>query len=137
MEQKETNSNASYLTEGLAATDKVKAVGWFCRGAPSLMFDEILNATLSEKLSITGVTQENLELPLPPISLDSHQTQNKMKFWTDPRFYSHEGELTYQVDKTKNVWLIVGQLPIKAEWWDAPLALQEFSRSNKQNYTFF
>ena len=86
MEQKETNANASYLTEGLAATDKVKAVGWFCRGAPSLMFDEILNATLSEKLSITGVTQENLELPLPPISLDSHQTQNKMKFWTDPTF---------------------------------------------------
>ena len=37
----------------------------------------LLNATLSdEKVSTTGVTQENLELPLPSYSLDSHQTQN-------------------------------------------------------------
>ena len=49
------------------------------------MFDGILNATLSEKVSTTGVTQENLELPLLPNSLDSRQTQNhEMKFWTDP-----------------------------------------------------
>ena len=50
------------------------------------MFDRILNATLSEeKVSTNGVTQENLEIHLPPNSLDSHQTQkNKMKSWTDP-----------------------------------------------------
>ena len=30
-----------------------------------------------------------------------------------------------------NVWLIVQQLPIKAIWWDAPLTLRDFSRSNK------
>ena len=66
---------------------RVKAIGCFCRGALSLMFDGILNETLSEKVSITGVTQENLELPLLPNSLDSHQIQdNKMKFWTDPTF---------------------------------------------------
>ena len=66
---------------------RVKAVGSFCRGAPSLMFDRLLNATLSEKVSTIGVTQENLELPLLPDSLDPHQTQNnKMKFWTDPTF---------------------------------------------------
>ena len=65
------------------------------------MFGEILNATLSEKVSTTGVTQENLELPLLPNSLDSHQTQNnKIKFWT---FYSLEGELTHWVDKAKIV----------------------------------
>ena len=65
----------------------VKTVGYFCRGALSLMFDRILNATLSEKVSTTGVTQENPELSLPPHSLDSHQTQNsEMKFWTDPTF---------------------------------------------------
>ena len=47
------------------------------------MFGMILN----EKVSTTGVTQENLELPLLPNSLDSHQTQNnKMKFLTDPTF---------------------------------------------------
>ena len=41
------------------------------------MFNRILNTTLSEeKVSTTGVTQGNLELPLPPNSLDSHQTQN-------------------------------------------------------------
>ena len=62
----------------------VKDVGCFRRRAPSLMFDGILNTTLSEeKVSITGVTKENLELPLSPNSLDLHQTQNnKMKSWT-------------------------------------------------------
>ena len=89
------------VTEGLAALIRVKAVGCFCRGAPSLMFGGILNATLSEKVSTTGATQKNLELPLLPNSLDSHQTQNnKMKFWT---FYSLEGELTHRVDKAKIV----------------------------------
>ena len=41
------------------------------------MFDGILNVTLSEEVSTTGVTQGNLELPLPPDSLDSHQTQER------------------------------------------------------------
>ena len=30
------------------------------------------------------------------------------------------------------MWLIVGQLPIKTRWWNAPLALRDFSQSNKQ-----
>ena len=65
----------------------VKAVGCFCKGALSLMFDGILNVTLSENVSTTGVIQVNLELPLLPNSLDSHQTQtNKIKFWTDSTF---------------------------------------------------
>ena len=39
----------------------------------SLMFDRILNATLSEgKVSTTVVTLGNLEIPLPPNYLDSH-----------------------------------------------------------------
>ena len=41
------------------------------------MFDGILNVTLSEKVSSTRVTQGNLELPLPPNSLDSPQTQKQ------------------------------------------------------------
>ena len=50
-----------------------------------MMFYRILNATLSEKVSSSGVTQGNLKLLLPPSSLDSHQTQNnKMISWTDP-----------------------------------------------------
>ena len=66
------------VTEGLTVTDKGS------REAPSLMFDGILNVSLPE-VSITRVTKENLEFPLPPNSLDSRQTQNnKMKFWTDP-----------------------------------------------------
>ena len=48
----------------------VKPVGCFRTGAPSLMFDGILNVTLSEEVSTTGVTQGNLKLPLPPDSLD-------------------------------------------------------------------
>ena len=55
---------------------RVKAVGCFRRGAPSLMFDEILNVTLSKgKVSITGATQGILELLLRLNSPDSHQTQ--------------------------------------------------------------
>ena len=39
------------------------------------MFDGILDATMSEKVSTIGVTHENPELPMPnPIY--SHQTQN-------------------------------------------------------------
>ena len=56
---------------------RVKPVGCFRTGAPSLMFDGILNVTLSEEFSTTGVTQGNLELPLPPDSLDSHQKQKQ------------------------------------------------------------
>ena len=40
------------------------------------MFDEILNVTISEeKVSITGVTQENVKLLLRRSSPDSHETQ--------------------------------------------------------------
>ena len=57
-------------------SQRVKAVGCFRIGAPLLMFDRILNATLSdEEVTTTVVTQENLELP--PNSLDSHQTQKQ------------------------------------------------------------
>ena len=42
------------------------------------MFDGVLNATRSEeKVSTTAVTQENLELPMPPNSLDLHQTKKQ------------------------------------------------------------
>ena len=49
---------------------RVKAIGYFRREAPSLMFDGELNVTLSEeKVSTTGVTQGNLELLLRLILL--------------------------------------------------------------------
>ena len=48
----------------------VKPIGCFRTGAPPLMFDGILNVTLSEEVSSTVVTQGNLKLPLPPNSLD-------------------------------------------------------------------
>ena len=54
-------------------SQRVKVIGCFHGGAVSLMFDKILNATLPEEsVSTTRVTQENLQLPLPPNSLDSH-----------------------------------------------------------------
>ena len=53
----------------------VKTVSCFHRGAASLMFNGVLNVTLSEeKVSSTGITQGNLELLLSSNSLDSHQT---------------------------------------------------------------
>ena len=39
-----------------------------------------------------------------------------MKSWTDSRPHFLEVELIHLVDKAKNVWLIVGQLPIKTGW---------------------
>ena len=90
------------------------------------MFDWILSVTVSEvKVSRTGVTRPN--------SADSHQTQIQ-KRWNlgltrRPHFL--QGELIHLVEKAKNAWLIVGQWPIKAGWWNAPLVLRDFSRSNK------
>ena len=40
-------------------------------------FDRILKVILSEKVFTTGVTQGNIELSLPPNSLDSHQKQKQ------------------------------------------------------------
>ena len=55
---------------------RVNAVDCFRRGAPSLMFDGILNVTLyEEKVSTTGVTHVNFKLFLRPNSPDSHQAQ--------------------------------------------------------------
>ena len=41
------------------------------------MFDGFLYVTLCKEVSTNGITQGNLELPLPPDSLDSHQTQEQ------------------------------------------------------------
>ena len=49
---------------------RVKPVGCFRTGAPSLMFDGILNVTLSEEVSTTVVAQGNLALPMSPDFLD-------------------------------------------------------------------
>ena len=52
-------------------SQRVKAAGCFRRGALSLMFDGILNVTLSEeKVFTTGVTQRSLEVLLRPNSPD-------------------------------------------------------------------
>ena len=52
----------------------LRPLTFFCRGAPSLMFDGILNVNLSEeKVFSARVTQGNLELLLRPNSPDSHQ----------------------------------------------------------------
>ena len=48
---------------------RVTPVSCFRTGALSLMFDVILNVTLSEEVSITGVTQVSASAPLPPDSL--------------------------------------------------------------------
>ena len=41
------------------------------------MFGRFLTLILCEEVSTTGVSQGNLELPLPPDSLDSHQIKEQ------------------------------------------------------------
>ena len=63
--------------------------------------------------------------------IDAKHKYKNMKSWTDLTSHFFDGDLIYLVDRAKDVWLIIGQLPIKSGWWNAPLALQDFSRSNK------
>ena len=61
-------------------------------------------------------------------------TKHKTIRWClglSPCLHSLEGELIHLVHKTKNMWVLIGQLPQKAGSWDAPLALQDFNLSNK------
>ena len=53
-------------------SQRVNTVGCFRGGAVLLIFDRILNVTLSEEVSTTVVKKDNLELPLPRNSLDLH-----------------------------------------------------------------
>ena len=55
------------------------SVDCFRRGALLLIFDGILNVTLPEEIFTTGVTQGNLELFLPPNSLDSHKNRKTIR----------------------------------------------------------
>ena len=73
------------ITEGLAATDKGQGRWLFLQGSS---VTDVWEDSTCNSVSTTGVTQENLELPLLPNFLDSHQTQNnKMKVWTDLTFF--------------------------------------------------
>ena len=73
-----------------------------------------------EKRSTIGVG--NLALPQTPKPLDSHQTKTiRWNLGLTPRSHFLKGELAHWEDNAKNVWLMVGQLLIKARWWDAPL----------------
>ena len=78
----------------------------------SFVVDVWLNSkcdTLSKEVFTTGITQGNLEFPLPPNFVDSHLTQKQKDELLD---WLHVlislGELIHWVDKTKIVWLIVG-----------------------------
>ena len=69
----------------------------------------------------------NLGLHLPPISLDSHQSQMQQDEILD---WPHI--LIYLKDNSSFGWIrliTVDHFPIKAKWLDAPLALQVFSWS--------
>ena len=54
-------------------SQRVKAVGCFRGGVVSLMTDRILDTTVfEEKVSTTGFTRGNLELPLSPNTFNSN-----------------------------------------------------------------
>ena len=75
-----------------------------------------------------GYTRES---STAPASLSSWFTPNtntiRCNLRPTPRSHLLEGELIHWAGKAKNAWLIVGWLPIKAEWWDGPLVLQDLS----------
>ena len=61
-------------------------------------------------------------------------TKHKTIRWNlelTPRLHSLEEDLIHWVGNAKNAWLTVGQLPMNAGWWDAPLALLYFSHKYK------
>ena len=93
----------------------VKVITCACRGAPLLMFERILNATLSEgEVSTTGVTQESLDSPCLLIFLihTKHTKTIRWNFGLTSRLHFLEGELIHWVDKATKMWLIIRQLPI-------------------------
>ena len=80
----------------------------------------------AEKLSANGF--DNLGLSLPSISLDLHHSQIRQNEILD---WPHI--LIPLKDNLSSGWIrliTVGQLPIKVEWLDAPLAVEDFSCSN-------
>ena len=59
---------------------------------------------------------------------------NKMQTWTDATF-SFPSRRTHQLGRQGQKRVTnVRWLPLKAEWWDAPLALQAFTQSNLLYY---
>ena len=113
---KQTQKPAT-LTEDLAATNKGYDRWLFLQG--SSVADVWRDPKCDPvKVSTTEAIPTNLELPLLPNLLihNKHKTI-RLNFWLSPRFYSLKNELTNWEDKAKNVWLIAGQLPIKAGWW--------------------
>ena len=66
--------------------------------------------------------------------IHTKRKNNKMKSWTDPTS-SFPLRRTHPLGRRLwNVWLILQQLPIKAGWWDASIALRDFRRSNKHDH---
>ena len=70
----ERNELKCQLLKAYQQLIRVKAVGCFCRGAPSMMFGGIVDATLSKKVSTTGATHKNLELSLVLLIQTKHKT---------------------------------------------------------------
>ena len=92
------------------------------------VFDRILNATLP--LNNLLCLEEGLRRSFPSLELckgilDSPWLLILLIYTTNKKNSS-----TRQIRLTR---VTNSQLPIKAEWWDAPLAFWDFSRSNKHD----
>ena len=74
-------------------SQRAKAVGCFCGGAVSLMFDRILNVTLYEKVSTTRNAQGILNCPYLLMLLI--HTKHKTRRW-------YQGKFIDLTDKAKN-----------------------------------
>ena len=82
------------------SSQRVKATGCFRGGAPLLMFDRILNATLSEEgVSATGINSQCLQILL----IHTKHKTIKSYLRLTPRFHFLEEALIHWVDKVKCV----------------------------------
>ena len=87
----------------------------------SLMFDRILNATVWEGFHHWGYTRESWTPPPLSCLILGTPTKQKTIQWnlglTPHLHFLEGGEFTHWVNKAKNVWLIVGQLPKTLKYW--------------------
>ena len=92
-----------------------KPVDCFHRGAASLVFDGFLNVTMCVRRFPPLGSHKGIINSLCLLILFTHtkHKNNKMKCCTEPMSSFPSRRFIHWVDKTENVWLIVGQLPEK------------------------
>ena len=106
----------------------------------------ILNVTLSNNFLklLEGLRRSFSPLVFGILDFPAHQfswctCNTKATRWNHrltPHPHFLDRELIHWTDEAENMWKIVGQLPIKAGWWNTSLTFKRFNQSiaNTPNY---